>query len=281
MGKPLEQVIGNFVYKNPKNIFENQEILNRLKDSVAQDFKLGSQPYDALVLPNGNLVLVNYVDKCLTIFNRHFDLIRTIDALDDNNFGPIGITISNRGHIYILDYISDCILMTDLDFNKIRTFGSKGSQLNQFNNPKSIHCDDQFIYVADFSNKRIQVLNLNLTYNSTIPVEYRPHSVRVSDTTICVNGSYFYNKLNKNFIKREAKLNTRVSLINNCFYVYDIKETKIVCFNNNGNLIGDAAVDRFEMFLTDILDANIVCFKPNLILISKTHKLLMKLPQIN
>jgi len=86
------------------------------------------------------------------------------------------------GNLYYASYSWNQICVFNLSGGLIKDFGTRGSNPGQFRDPYGIDVDDQFIYVADCGNSRIQVFHLlSCTYshqwgsgeNFTYPCEIR------------------------------------------------------------------------------------------------------------
>ena len=73
---------------------------------------------------------------------------------------PDGITIDTAatGLVYVSEWGNDRISVFTSDGVFVSSFGSKGSNIDQFNSPYGLAFDkDGFLYVCDFSNKRLVV----------------------------------------------------------------------------------------------------------------------------
>ena len=86
--------------------------------------------------------------------------------------------------------------MVDLDFNFIKSIG-------QLNTPSGVCFKNQRLYVADNLNKRVQILSEDLELIKSLPLEYHPWKLKVSNEMLCITSdsseypaTYFYNLSN-------------------------------------------------------------------------------------
>lgn len=79
-------------------------------------------------------------------------------------------------------------------------FGSSGSGDGQFNMPKSIAIDSNFLYVSDFYNNRIQVFTKTGVYTNKLESLNHPSGVAVDPTNVYVSdsGNFRIRVFNKN-----------------------------------------------------------------------------------
>ena len=79
------------------------------------------------------------------------------------------IAIDNRGNILVSEYENDRIQQLSSTGKHLRTVGTRGSRPLQFWCPVGItvHPHTGKVYVADYGNHRIQVLNFDLSYFSS------------------------------------------------------------------------------------------------------------------
>ena len=77
----------------------------------------------------------------------------------------------------------------DNELNLIKTFGSAGDGMDQLIGPRTICCQNDYLFVSDRFNKRIQILTLDLEFHDTIQLDFLPLSIAVSSTTIGIDGS--------------------------------------------------------------------------------------------
>ena len=82
---------------------------------------------------------------------------------------PYGITISTTGDILVCDTKCSRINIFSPDGKSLQCIGTRGNGLLQFNEPHGIavHPHSNKIYVTEYNNHRVQILNEDLTYCST------------------------------------------------------------------------------------------------------------------
>ncbi len=74
---------------------------------------------------------------------------------------PKSVAVDEQGRIFVADSTSK-IIVFDINSNVLATFGEKGNGTNQFNNPTKLRfADNQTLYVADSSNKRVIAFTFN------------------------------------------------------------------------------------------------------------------------
>lgn len=96
--------------------------------------------------------------------------------------GPTDIDWDSEGNIYVSDgYVNSRMAKFDKHGNFLMDWGSYGSEKGQFNLPHAMQIDDEDnIYVADRSNRRIQVFDTDGNYQRQIlldfpyPADYQP-----------------------------------------------------------------------------------------------------------
>lgn len=100
--------------------------------------------------------LADYFSGDIMIYNKDFNLKRVYSENEKlNDINKIGdeLWISNgeKNHIKIINLVT----------NKISYIGQKGIRRNEFSNPGEIEKDNDYIYIVDEHNDRIQVFNKN------------------------------------------------------------------------------------------------------------------------
>ena len=163
---------------------------------------------------------------------------------------PVGCAIHSDNDFYISDHGNHCIYLINKELNIIKTFGSEGSCMDQFIDPLTIFCQNEYLFVSDSGNKRIQIFTLDLNYHDTIQLNFHPLSIAVSSTTIGIEGSdktYFYDIKTKILKKEYPKIDGRISLIDSNFYVAIYKQPKkFVIFDQEGELIDECSVESIS-----------------------------------
>ena len=114
-----------------------------------------SNPYDVTVNSNGHLLVANY--------SNHFIICFTLDGTYVGRFdktqlcNPIGLTTDMHGFVLVTEN-NNHVTVFDQDGACVHQFGSNGSANGQFSNPRGISISPNGnIYVADYSNMRVQI----------------------------------------------------------------------------------------------------------------------------
>lgn len=97
---------------------------------------------------------------------------------------PYGVSVNGRGVVVVSDAFNDCILLFSPDGKKIRSFGSTGSQVDQFRNPYHLASDSrERIYVSDSGNNCVKVFDINGNFDFIANDASRRYSTAGSEGT--------------------------------------------------------------------------------------------------
>jgi hypothetical protein len=268
-------MIGEIVYNNYNNMFNNEQINETIKKAEnPQEIMNNIRVYDICILPNGRILSTNV--ESVIIFDKNFKVIKKI-----NLRLPIGCAFNDKNEIYVSDFNNHCIHVMNFDLEKIKSFGSLGSGTYQLKNPFSICFKNDFLYVCDCGNLRIQIFDVNFKFYSTIKLDYLPFTIKVSDKTIAIcgsNGSYFYDLETRVLKKKYFNLIGRINYLNSYFYVVSYSpEKKIICYDDNANLIEEIKLNEIlNDKLRNYWDFCIFCFKNDLYLTSLSCSKILK-----
>ena len=96
---------------------------------------------------------------------------------------PRGVTLYNN-EVYVCDTCNNQIQVFDLDFNYIRSIG------NELDTPHDVKFDtDGYMYVAEFGNQRVQVLNRSGHFIRVFGEgEFFPVALHIVDNCVYVSG---------------------------------------------------------------------------------------------
>ena len=203
-------IIGKIFYNNFRRVekYESQlkgnnmdhdEIKNKINSSKYEVVELivKFSPKELFVLPNNQLAAI--ASGCIYIYDENFSLIKEINEIDGIFFCTFGLAVNEQNEIYILDskFHYRKIILTDALFTKI----IKEFDLNDLNNScsnwrASICYKNNNLYLSDFYNKTIHILNRELELIKSIPLDYEPDKIQVSNETICILSAgyiYFYS----------------------------------------------------------------------------------------
>ena len=190
-----------------------------------------------IALPNGNIVYGTY--QKVFLLNENFQEI--------NSFSTGGwsfCALNHKNEIYASSGQKHCIFLLDLNLNQLKKFGSEGEGNNQLNWPLGLCCHGDYLYICDYYNKRIQILNLDFEYSSTIQIDggLRPFRVEISNTTIgisCYEATLFYNLASKalkykHYNTAETK---NINYIDSIFCTLNVKQKTLYVFGSDGNFL--------------------------------------------
>lgn len=281
------KLIGEYTYKKneKKNIIYRDDLDIRRKISRAkfEIIDLKYKPNDLCILSDDQLLIANSETKSLYVYDGNFNLIKTINKIDNKPFTPLRLTTNNQNFIYITDNERHQVLMVDYLFNKIKIIGSKGNKFNQFSSPDGIYYKAENVFVCDKENKRIQKFSYDLQYIKSLSLDYIPLQVRVSNTTIFVAafdipGLYAYELDTFDLKYYYNHGYSRINEINLFFYecVSCSSYNTIYCYNQNGNLIEELDVNILENYLISMEDGALTYFNKTLIITSCNKSKLIK-----
>ena len=174
--------------------------------------------------------------------------IKTISGLKK----PYGVAVNRIGNILVAEAGGHCVSIFNPEGERIKSFGSRGSNLGQFNTPKGIALDfDDNIFVADFHNDRIQKFT-SAGYIITAvdnPKFKRPVGIAVhllsQKIYVADSHNHCVQILNPN-LTFSSSLGNRGSSIGQFQYPYD------VAFDSSGNVyVVDGGNHCVQVFTAD------------------------------
>ena len=98
---------------------------------------------------------------------------------------PAGICIK-QNKVYVTQYNSHCLNVYSTEGKYLKSVGIKGKKELEFDKPGGldISTDRDRIYIADFDNHRVQCLNLDVTFNSSIDNVFGTRDVKLTSNEI-------------------------------------------------------------------------------------------------
>ena len=177
-------------------------------------------------LPNGNFVCGT--DNSVILLNEKLQNIKEFSTWGSYSF----CALSHRNEIYVSSYRDNSILVFDLNLNLLKKFNltENGLGYDQRCYPEGLCCHEDYLYICDAKNKRIQILTLDLEYVNTITI-YRqlfPNRIQISKTTIgvsCKDATLFFD-LKSRTLKYTYNYATKLNYIDSIFYGSCYHESK-------------------------------------------------------
>ena len=203
-------------------------------------------------MPNGNILCADFRDHNISVYDKHLKLLKKVDKIGNEQFGPTSLTTNKEDKLYVCDYSNDRIFITDFELTHItKVIDSDQYKSNQFCDPSSICYFNDFLYICDTFNKKIQKLTSNLKHKSSFKLEYSPKQIKITNYIACVRPLdqcciYFY-KIDTFEVKhRYDGHNGSISEINSFFYEYYEKNKKLYAYDSSGQLIDELLTKGFN-----------------------------------
>jgi len=208
---------------------------------------------------------LKFFSQILLIFLFHFPAhSQSIDLVYKETFGEFSdasaFAVDQYGNFYIADQGGSAVYKYSKDFTLTASFGGFGWNENSFDNPTDIAVSfDLYLYVCDFNNGRVQHLDRNLNYISSIKGNQSTGRKETfgypKSITIAGDGELFVLEVeNKRIIKFDAfrkfirdfggigsgagefKNPQKIRSDNNSIYVID--DNRLMQYDTFGNFIG-------------------------------------------
>ncbi len=115
-----------------------------------------------------NCILVSEESR-LSVYTREGQQLMEVESLtvgdgQTNEIDPKGVVISERRDIYIADNMADRVLKLNAKLEVVKSVGGRGWELGRFHDPRGLALskDDTKLFVCDWGNGRVQVLDTDL-----------------------------------------------------------------------------------------------------------------------
>jgi len=209
------------------------------REAVTADFAVfNSLPVDGTVDAEGNIYATDTQADKIWKFSPDGDSMLCFgykytctDTLGFNH--PKGIAVGDSGCIWVTDCYQSKIKKYDGRGNYISTIGKHGNKAGEFNQPTGIVIKDNYIYVADHLNNRVQVFN-----KAGVFVRQFGANILKQPTGIAIwqnEDSYLiYVSDSKN--NRIAIFDTLGKMVDSLGAGLDLREPWDICFDCNNNL---------------------------------------------
>ena len=141
-------------------------------------------PKDIAVDPVTDNIYVTDKTSRVQVFNQWLEFLFFFDTRMSY---PTGICVA-QDRVYGVQYRADCLIIYSTSGEYLRSIGSRGSAELQFHGPRcvDVSIDRNRIYLTEYLNKRVQCLNLDLSFHSFITNVKRPKCIKLAPNEIVV-----------------------------------------------------------------------------------------------
>ncbi len=186
----------------------------------------------------------------------------------------VSITVDAKENIYVLDAGANQIVKFDKELNFLKRDGKQGWGEGQFDRPTCIDASAGLdIFVSDGKNSRVQRLDLELNYITTLKTDledFPPNlKFRTPVASIVLNSRELYviDQDNRrivvyqdgktpsivfgDYLSGKGQLGNPVKILKdgkNYIYVLDKEQSMILRYDNLGNYVGRITVNGLETF---------------------------------
>ena len=140
-----------------------------------------NRPWGVAVNRKGQVVVTEHRGNAISIFNSSGEKVKTIGTqgsftaavlFGSSTIHPINpsyVALTDMGEILVRDLENHCIKLFSFDGKLLKSIGTKGVKLLQFDAPLgiAIHPQTKKIYITEYANHRVQILNSDFTFSST------------------------------------------------------------------------------------------------------------------
>ena len=214
------------------------------------------EPWGLAVFDNGDIAVTEWVNGSVTIIPKEEKGTVTEKRRIGQFQVPNGVAITKDGHLLVTDY--DQIQKLTIDGVCLKSVGNEGRGQLQFDNANgiTIHPITGQIFVADYYNNRIQVLNDDLTFSHMISSLHgnkqlrHPCGVALDNdgylyiakeddciTKVTTTGEYISRIGSKGSGPGQLITPTSVAISNNILYVTEEGNKRVSIFDTNGQFL--------------------------------------------
>ena len=105
---------------------------------------------------HGNIYVTDYSNTCIQFFTANGVFLRSLGKDKNKLKQPWGVCVSGQ-YVYVTDITNHCVSVFTTDGVYVTSFGQYGSKEGDFSGSYYLYIDnDQFVYVSDTRNNRIQ-----------------------------------------------------------------------------------------------------------------------------
>jgi tripartite motif-containing protein 2/3/tripartite motif-containing protein 71 len=125
------------------------------------------KPRGVAVNRSGELVVTEWNGRCVSILSPRG--LKSLSFDTGTSSHPCEVAVDDNGDILVVDSANHCFQKFTPEGQLIASAGTKGSGPLQFNNPTGIAVNptNRKLYVTDTKNARVQILNSDLTFDTT------------------------------------------------------------------------------------------------------------------
>ena len=156
------------------------------------------------------VVVTEYFSDKVTVLNRHHDQkfsfgdekYMSLECKSASRLSsPTGVALTNDDRIVVIDGGNHSVRLFTIDGTHIVSVGTYGSSYLQFKSPEGVAVNSftNSIYISDCGNKRVQVLNPDLSFNSLLCVDdMKPYGLAVDgDASILYVADDYYKCIHR------------------------------------------------------------------------------------
>ncbi len=197
---------------------------------------LNEQPIEICYAKKIGFICTN--NDSITMFNDTINISNEFTPKKTIKWtGVYGCAINTKNEIYISDKILNRVhkMRHRGNLENICEFGNNSGDLNS---PHGIAIANDLLFVCDRGNKRLQVLNINLEFITSLMLSFPPISIKCSNKTIGICGNRQICFIDLETLEKEERYfpdSGRMNFIDSNFYVVSSKSTHI--FDERGNFI--------------------------------------------
>ena len=132
-----------------------------------------SKPWGIALNQSGEVVVTSSDRNCVSVFSPSGDKLRSYFGTEGSGqgqfMGPSGVAVDGEGNILVADSNTHRVQKFTAKGQFLTAVGTKGSGPLQFNRVQDIEINtsNNKVYVVDYNNHRIQVLNSDLIFSNT------------------------------------------------------------------------------------------------------------------
>ncbi len=264
----------------------NINVANRIRDGRYKLIYLNVEPFDLCVLPNGNILCADFREHNICVYDKNLKLIKKVDKIGNFIFGPTSLTTNKLDKLYVCDYSNDRIFITDFELTHVtKTIDSDEYKTHQFCDPSSICYFNDFLYICDTYNKKIQKLTSTLKFKTSYKFDFSPKQIKITNYVACVRpldqcSIFFYRTDTFELKHRYDGHNGSISEINSFFYEYYEKNKKLYSYDNTGRQIDEILTKGFNNRINIEDVVQLVYLNSEILISSKDSKKLISIQNL-